>query len=184
MADKNLCLDCGLCCDGTLYSYVALQETDDREKLAARGIALKTENNETGFDQPCSAYRSHCCSIYEARPMICREYRCALLRQHEDGKVSLEEARSLINDTITLRDRVRRGVESFLGIEERLSLHRLFGRMMEKYEKMGPGERGLLDPAMLLDVGTMRVLLSKRFDPQGTKLAKTSEDNERNHAGD
>lgn len=178
MPEENLCLDCGLCCDGTMYSSVLLEASDCPERLIELGIGL-TRGPKDLFEQPCSAHQSGCCSIYAERPAICREYRCALLIACEAGSVSPDKARSLIQDTIALRNRLRRQVEQFVGAETPLSLPKLFHLMLEKLGSMEPDLRKRVNPHMLLDVGTLRVLLSKRFEPNGTTLAKSSEGNDK-----
>ena len=116
-----------------MYSYVVLQDVDGREHLAHLG--LKSENSETFFNQPCSAHQSNRCSIYDLRPAICREYRCALLRACDAGQTTEEDARLLINDTIGLRNRVQAQVKSFVKIEGPISLPRLFQKLTEKLGK-------------------------------------------------
>lgn len=170
MSEASLCLDCGLCCDGTLYSFVALKDTDLPERLVSLGMALTGGLGETVFAQPCSAYRDHCCSIYESRPSICRRYRCALLQACESGTRTRDEVRLLIEDTRVLRDRVRSEVEGFVAAESSLPLQQLFELMIEKLEQLDPEARKQVNSSMLLDVGTLGVLLAKRFEPRGATL--------------
>ena len=175
MPSRSICQDCGLCCDGTMYSHVSLQKDDDHNQLAILELRPGQEQEETCFDQPCAAHKGNCCGIYDLRPAICREYRCALLRQIDEGKISAEGGRLLIQDTIALRNRVRPQVLEFVEPGAHASLPRLFGQMTRKLEELSAEERKLVNPKMLLDVGTLRVLLAKRFEPRDTKLAKQAE---------
>lgn len=62
-----------------------------------------------------------------------------------------------------------------ISIKRRVSLPRLFHMMTVKLSKMDSAERRLVDAQMLLDVGTLRLALAKRFEPKDTKLAKSTE---------
>lgn len=71
---SELCLSCGLCCDGSLFQLVKLQpgESDPRLRLVPEHEA---------FAQPCSCFAAGACAIYEQRPAACRDFRCRLLGQ-------------------------------------------------------------------------------------------------------
>lgn len=172
---KNICQSCGLCCDGTMYTHVSLEDADNQERLVSLGLHLRNGQSEPCFDQPCVAYQSGSCSIYASRPAICRAYRCALLRTLDKDEISLGQAQKLVAEVVSLRDRVARKVCEYLGTTEPISLVKLFDQMTQKLEKMSTEERHQVDSAMLLEVGTLRVLLSKRFEPRGTNLTRQAE---------
>lgn len=56
--------------------------------------------------QPCSCSVEGRCTIYEHRPLTCREFRCALLRRLEAGETTSHEARAVIEQTRARRDEV------------------------------------------------------------------------------
>ena len=169
----SLCQACGLCCDGTMYLNASLTKTDNLERLNELGIKPIPEGDKHYFNQPCPAFRLHQCSIYEERPTTCQKYRCALLKRHDAGDISSEKALSLIRDMIELRDSVRHSVEHFLGIEGCFSLPALFGLMVDKLKT---DQDRFTNPQMQLDVGMLRVLLSRHFEPQDTKLAVSAKE--------
>ncbi len=93
-SDKGgeLCLRCGLCCDGTLFSHVPL-EPEEVEGVRALGLDVDLpEEGEASMRQHCSALCGTRCTIYEARPDACKRYRCHLLVTLEEDEVSLEDA--------------------------------------------------------------------------------------------
>lgn len=168
-----ICQECGLCCDGTMYSSVTLQTHDDRIPLLEYGFQLvPMDSDGVGFDQPCIACRERSCMIYPQRPSICREYRCALLREVDEGRLPPAQARALIIDTIALRDRVVAQVREFTGNHAEVSVPRLLEAMVNKLDTMDASSRRQVNAGMLLATGALRVVLAKRFDPQGTLLAK------------
>jgi Fe-S-cluster containining protein len=46
--------------------------------------------------QPCTALEGAACRCYQARPLACRRYRCALLAALEAGEVELTEALEVV----------------------------------------------------------------------------------------
>ncbi|MWV26964.1 YkgJ family cysteine cluster protein [Aurantiacibacter rhizosphaerae] len=75
MADdraSELCIDCGLCCDGTLYQTFQSEKGDAIDLLADRITQVDEEGPRVSWIQPCSAYRLGSCSIYRDRPSICQ----------------------------------------------------------------------------------------------------------------
>ena len=179
-SEKNICLSCGFCCDGTIYSYVSLQETDNPVELRNSGLPIKTserdvsksQEKESGFDQPCAAHQSCACTIYQSRPAICKEYKCALLKAYEAQEASTEAALKLIGNCTRLRDKLRSTLETHLSVDAGLPLLRLFQLMAKKLAATKPHQQ---EPDMVeiqLDMATLRILIARRFDPMGDQLAK------------
>ncbi|MBN4050199.1 YkgJ family cysteine cluster protein [Desulfobulbus sp. AH-315-M07] len=106
---SELCSDCGLCCDGTLFSSVSLE---------AAGLVTAREHHlpvlETAdackFELPCPALRGVLCGIYEERPEQCADYECELLLSVDEGDTSFDEAREIIEATRTIRSRVTEAI--------------------------------------------------------------------------
>ncbi|CAB4885738.1 unannotated protein [freshwater metagenome] len=103
----EMCLGCGLCCDGTAFDSTALEAGDDPGPLQQLHAVFVADKDSTRFEQPCPAFSSGCCSVYASRPLACRSYSCALLLAVDEGEVELDDARSIIATAIASRDRVR-----------------------------------------------------------------------------
>jgi len=105
---------CGLCCDGTLFHRVALRPEEDAAAFASRGIQIST-TMPPAFKQRCTVYRNRSCSIYADRPHACRQFRCALLRRLEAGKISQWDALKIVREAAALRDELREGMRALFG---------------------------------------------------------------------
>src|SRR6516164_4862180 len=83
---SELCLQCGLCCDGTVFHHGRL---DDGEQDFVESLGLPVEPKPGGghaLSLPCPAFLDGCCSRYtEPRPAICGDYRCGLLNEYVAG---------------------------------------------------------------------------------------------------
>ncbi len=86
---SNLCLSCGLCCDGTLIGFVQLEQ---QEVPALRQIMdIEETNNENIFLHPCDKFCDGC-TIYPDRPKNCIKFKCGLLKDVEQNAVTFESA--------------------------------------------------------------------------------------------
>ena len=93
---STLCQNCGLCCDGSLFTQVPLQPT---EADALRRHALTLGQRADGglvLPQHCAALNGRCCTVYADRPAPCRAYRCQLHIALGEGEVSLKEALEVV----------------------------------------------------------------------------------------
>ncbi|MBW2456513.1 MAG: YkgJ family cysteine cluster protein [Deltaproteobacteria bacterium] len=106
---SGLCTDCGICCDGTLFSSVTLNGTDLATTRGHRLPVVKTADGHK-LELPCAALRGVLCGIYEERPECCADYACELLVRVADGRLSMENARDIIEVTRATRARVKAAV--------------------------------------------------------------------------
>ena len=92
-----LCLECGLCCDGTLFRHVAIS-APERLELVKLGIGVGEKQKHEVMWLPCGKLEGKCCSIYEARPGGCRRFVCALGKRLVAGEVTLPEAEAQVRE--------------------------------------------------------------------------------------
>jgi len=109
-----------------MFTDVTLTPDDAQNQLLSIGAVISSDNSGTRMDQPCPAFDGGCCSVYDDRPFMCRSYRCDLLKAHESGTISTEEAELIIAEAIELRDNASRGDETqSAGAHSRLHSHLL-----------------------------------------------------------
>jgi Fe-S-cluster containining protein len=106
--EQNLCVICGLCCDGTLFKHAPLTAEDRLHTDGSFDVEVDPEHGGYRFRQPCHHLHGRICSLYQTwRPEICHTYRCKLLKRHHAGEISLTEAQAIVQRTRTLADRIR-----------------------------------------------------------------------------
>jgi len=93
--DASICIDCGLCCDGTLHGHTDLAQSD-RSPAMACGLPVERLEDRLVFRQPCPKFAGGICSIYAARPEPCRGYRCKLRQDFDEGRLDAAKAREKI----------------------------------------------------------------------------------------
>jgi hypothetical protein len=160
----QLCPNCGLCCDGTLFADVELRAGDDAKKLERLGFELfQKSKTKLAFPQPCAGFDGKLCKIYGDRPKRCRLFECGLLKKVEAGEISAGAALRKIS---AAKERARdvRGLLRLLGQrDEAMALtHRYTEAMsapMDLADEKDTARRGEL----MLAVSELMNLLQRDF---------------------
>ena len=128
---EQLCPNCGLCCDSTLFADVELQKRDDAKRLAKLGLTLeKKGRTKLAFAQPCACFDGKLCQIYHDRPQRCRAFDCGLLKRVDDGKMTAAAALKKIADTKQRAERVRDLLRTLGQRDERMALTHRYAEAM------------------------------------------------------
>ena len=92
-AVDQLCPNCGLCCDGTLFADVELRAGDDTKHLAKLGLSVRKKGQvKVAFTQPCACFDGRLCKIYSQRPKHCQLFECGLLKKVNTGEMKASAA--------------------------------------------------------------------------------------------
>ena len=91
MTPSDLCVACGMCCDGTMFTNVVANDAE-LVQMSFLGAETKVKEEKQFFLQPCPAHINGSCSIYETRPRTCVGYKCALLRRVLNEEITPEQA--------------------------------------------------------------------------------------------
>ena len=93
--EQELCVTCGLCCDGTLFKHALSFEG---EKLLPYMIPFQDDKGDHWFKLPCPHFKQ-CCTVYEQkRPKICGSFKCQLLNDLNKQKISFADAHSSVGN--------------------------------------------------------------------------------------
>lgn len=94
---SQLCVACGLCCDGAINLHAFVEANEDIKAFESAGIKLTpTRDGRYRLDFPCARFSEGKCQTYNCRPAICHSYRCKLLKRHDHGHISHEQARKVV----------------------------------------------------------------------------------------
>lgn len=107
----ELCRHCGLCCDGNLFSHVALapSEVDAARRNGLAVVALV--EGAPAIRQGCPALKTRQCTVYAERPEGCRRFECRLFGALSRKEVPLPEALAVVARAHALLAEVERGLE-------------------------------------------------------------------------
>jgi uncharacterized protein len=167
---SQLCLECGLCCNGVIFANGQLQPGDDAARLKALGLrfSLKGRAPTAGrkFLQPCAAFDGSRCNIYCERPQYCREFECLVLKNAQTGRLELKAARRVVRLARQRAETVKRLLRELGDADEQTALSVRFRRVKRRVET------GVLDEntadlfgQLTLAVHDLNLLLSDAFYP-------------------
>lgn len=92
----DLCLHCGMCCDGSLFDFVPVTP-DETGAVETAGFALSDCETGKGCAQPCQALSGTACTAYhKVRPRTCGTFFCPTANAVIAGELSLGDARGRI----------------------------------------------------------------------------------------
>ena len=92
----NICLPCGICCNGTMIGFVQLEA---EELPVMRKLMDITETNSEGFFlEPCKKLSDEGCTIYSQRPKHCDTFNCKLLKSIQQKEIDFISAMEIINE--------------------------------------------------------------------------------------
>jgi Fe-S-cluster containining protein len=120
---QQLCPQCGLCCDSTLFADVELYTGDDAKQLKKLGLSLhKKGRGKLAFAQPCACFDGRFCRIYGERPKRCHTFQCGLLKRVEAGDMAVSAALRKITAAKAQSQKVRELLHSIGHNDERAAL--------------------------------------------------------------
>lgn len=93
---STLCLACGLCCDGNLFTQVPLV-ADEPARLRGRGlVVIDRPDGSAALRQRCAGLVGRRCAVYDERPGGCRRHVCMLYAALAADEVTEAEALELV----------------------------------------------------------------------------------------
>jgi Fe-S-cluster containining protein len=158
---QGLCLECGLCCNGVLFTDVRLQAGDDAKRLTDLGIQV---SKGVRFKQPCSALQGCECRIYAARPGHCRNFECLLFGKVKRGEIGVEDSRQIVRRARAAVARVEELLAKLGANDKHLPLRKRFQTQVKKMER---GEAGRKEAELFAELTVvyheLTVLLREEF---------------------
>lgn len=110
MSVSTLCQACALCCQGALFRWALVDETE-ATRLQSRGVPTgRRRDGRRALRLGCSALRGTVCGLYSDRPRACDAYFCVLAFAVRDGRVALEAALRTVEQAQTLLAEVEAGL--------------------------------------------------------------------------
>ena len=116
----SICIGCGLCCDGTVVSHLAVaDESDLGAPLRMLGVEIVAAAEPPVFALPCPAVADGRCTIHGLhRPSACSQFECRVSAAVLDGSMATETARATIAHAVALRAEVAAGRRSSTDLED------------------------------------------------------------------
>lgn len=134
-AISDLCVCCGMCCDGTLFPYAFVRDEDDRQVAQHLGLTTSEIKDRLFFKMPCPHF-SGCCTVYDRpRPHTCSAFFCPPIKKYNRGEQTFEDAEQQVTLLRQHRDKLLQIASQFPELE---NLH--FRELRSKLEASGEDE--------------------------------------------
>lgn len=161
---ESLCLQCGICCDGTLFDAVELRPGDNSSELKSLGLPIRKVGTQARFQQPCGALNGCRCEIYPNRPTYCRKFRCPLLLKLTEGRILFRTALRLVRATRRKAARVGASMDELGEDDKRAALRKRFRKLCDRFATHPPARDDANRFAELSqDMHALNLVLSRRF---------------------
>jgi uncharacterized protein len=172
-AADEICLACGLCCNGVIFANLQLQPADDAERLRSHGLPITTSRaprHPPFLTQPCAALEGCSCRVYADRPQYCRHFECVLLKSVVAGRTQPAEALRIIGAARDRAEKVRRLLRALGDKDEHVALSARFRRTSTRLKAMDLSEETADTYGQLtLAVHDLNLLLGEAFYPGGVR---------------
>ena len=109
----QLCRACGLCCDGSLFSWGQIDGEDDWAVAAGLGFSFVDEGGKHSLSLPCRHFSGTCTIYGQQRPRVCSDFFCYPIRQLKRGELAFEQVQSLLEQAVMLQRRFVRACGSY-----------------------------------------------------------------------
>ena len=165
---EDLCLACGLCCDGTLFDNVQLGPRDDAKHLRALGLPVAVTRGRvpvTFFRQPCAALcADRTCRVYADRPGQCRAFECGVFKAAQSGAISAAAALREVRKARRAAEKIRRLLRRLGDTDEHRPLAERFRRTQRRMESgAADAAAGALFAELGLAVHRFNLLAHEKF---------------------
>ncbi|MCE7992562.1 MAG: YkgJ family cysteine cluster protein [Roseivirga sp.] len=164
-SSSDLCLKCGICCDGTAFGQAVLENKD--LNTATQQISLLDKEGKRILKLPCQALSDCSCTIYANRPKVCATYECILLKQYINGKVTESIAHQTIHRVKSIREEIETQLKETGNENQKEDIHaRMRDFERDLLTRMPPVEYRQLHGPLLLKYKVLQKLLIDRFGVQ------------------
>jgi uncharacterized protein len=166
---SQLCLSCGLCCNGVIFADVKLQPVDDASRLRSQGLPVtrsRSSQSQPRFVQPCAALDGCRCRVYGDRPQHCRQFECVLFKSVAAGRTEPAAALRIVRTAHKRAAKVRTLLRELGDNDEQVSLGLRFRRMARGMQESGLDEHSAaIYGELTLAVHDLNLLISQAFYP-------------------
>lgn len=159
----NICIECGLCCDGSMFRHVGIDQNDDLTLLKQMGVESLMVRDKLIFLLPCLGQEAKRCKLYNdaRRFKVCKEFKCKLLKQYLAGALSYDAAMDVIAKVMRRRQSVRE-FATMLHADRAQSIFS-FLRELDLSGKLNDLSFRKKHSKQILDCFAFKELLKKRF---------------------
>jgi hypothetical protein len=148
--EQFLCVECGFCCDGTLFMHAVLQSGEKGHLPEKIERNYYVEGGNEYFRLPC-LYFDRKCTIYDQHKAdVCGTFRCQLLKDFAGEKISRQAALEIILQAVKTRDELVELYHHISGDTRKIPFMELLQELGKMQKKLPAGEDLSMAQEMLI----------------------------------
>jgi hypothetical protein len=164
--EQLICVTCGFCCDGTLFLHACLETGELREGVLPVWIQENSfsEAGKDYFKLPCRYFLEKC-TIYDSeRAYVCGSYRCQLLKDFAEGKITMSDAVETVREAMQIRKELFNQYQNISGKSGDMNFRQLLAELGKTQKSVTDKESsGIAYEMLLARSNIFEALLIKNF---------------------
>ncbi len=171
-SEQIICINCGFCCDGTLF-YSGCLEQGERGTLPEKiEKNYFIDKNKEYFKLPCLYFDKKCTIYNQKKAKICSSYRCQLLFDVEDNKMMIKEALQLVENAKQARNKIFKIWAKLTGDYDKITFNGLLIKLGYKSKELNDKKNDSLELNILLaQCNVLEALFVKHFKSEKKFMA-------------
>jgi hypothetical protein len=148
--EQQICVTCGFCCDGTLFMHATLQpgEMGNLPPLIEKNFYK--EDGKEYFTLPCQYFLEKCTIYDQKKADVCSSYRCQLLKDFAENKMTMQSALEIIQKAKAMRKELMEKYHDLSGIEKNVTFRELLIELGKAQKKVRGYNKSALEYDMLI----------------------------------
>lgn len=164
ISEQEICITCGLCCDGTIF-YNAVLEPGEKGNLPEKiEQQYFSKDDKEYFRLPCLYFDGKCTIYHSKKAVVCSAYRCQLLKDFADKKITRNEALDIIKNALKMREDIYQQYKTISGINNKTWFKQILsdiGKTIEEKSEVKSVNRDYTEIIALCNI--YEALLIKHF---------------------
>lgn len=131
VAEQEICVNCGICCDGTLFDHAELEpgEMSSGELPSKIAQNYRKVGEKERFLLPCHYFEGKCTIYDQKKAVVCSAFRCQLLKDFSKGRILKNDADKIVSNALKFRDEILELYKRTFEVDTKLSFRQLLTEM-------------------------------------------------------
>jgi len=135
--EQEICVECGFCCDATLFVHAVLNPGEKGNLPERIEENVFSKGDRDYFRQPCRYFEGRCTIYDRKRADVCGSYRCQLLKDFSEEKISFDQAMEMVEKAMEVRNELLDQYGKLSGSDRNIP----FTEVLKEFGK-NPGQDG------------------------------------------
>ncbi|MDF1561309.1 MAG: hypothetical protein P1P83_14050 [Bacteroidales bacterium] len=161
--EQAICVSCGFCCDGTLFMNAGLNPGERGQLPEMIEQESFSDGDKEYFRLPCHYFCVKCTIYNLKRADVCSSYRCQLLRDLAEGRITLDDTVEIVREARRMRKIILKEYGMTAEKKEDIPFRRILIETGRKRKDPSPGNSAPDHEILIARCNIFESLLIKHF---------------------